>query len=260
MDVNSMDNMRYLKDEKHFMELAFRALKEHFKNKNELEQFYRSIKTNEDKNLFLKISSFYLYLVKNCSITHDIDGTVKGIEYITNTLKYIAIFSLIESLYQNNNYIDFFEFLMKKSNQIKFPISKEQLRSHYKNYKEQYGAIRKSVAFFKQIEALYDTCLKGKIKSRKGGWQLPAHSISKVDKEQGLTINGFAKFLYGIRSDFVHQANLVQEVSKGTVISFKKEYLCQMNMDELMYVFEKGLLKFFDANKKSASTTTCLTE
>jgi hypothetical protein len=244
-----MDNMRYLKNENHFLELAFQALKEHFKDKNELERFYRSIKTDEHKNLFLRLSSFYLYLVKNCSITDDIDGTLKDIEYITNTLKYIAIFSLIEGLYSDRDYIDFFRFLMKRSNEIQFPISKQQLASHYKNYKEQYGARRKAVAFFKQIEHLYDRRLKGKIKPLKGDWKLPPLSVSKVDKEQGLTINDFAKFLYGIRSDFVHGANLVLAISNGTVISFKERCLCQMNMDELMYLFEKGLLKFFEAKE-----------
>ena len=249
-----MKDMRYLQSEKHFLEYAFQALKEHFKDKNELEQFYRSIKTDEDKNLFLKISSFYLFLVKNCSIRHDIDGTPKEVEYVTNTLKYTAIFSLIEGLYSKKGYIDFFEFLMKKSNQIQFPISEEQLRSHYDYYKKQYGAIQKARVFFKQIEDFYDRHLKAKIKFLKNDTQLPlprSFPLSEIDKKQGLTIDDFAKLLYDIRSEFVHQANLVLEISNGTVISHigNKRYLWQMNMDELINVFEKGLLKFFEATR-----------
>jgi uncharacterized protein YktA (UPF0223 family) len=247
-----MNDIRYLQAEEHFLRLAFQALKDHFKDKNELEQFYRSIKTEADKNLFLKISSFYLFLVKNCSITHDINGTAEKMEYIASTLKYIAIFSLIEGLYSNKEYIDFFRFLTKRSNQIQFPISEEQLKNHYDNYKKQYGAIRRAVAFFKQIEDLYDSRLKGKVKFLKDDTRLPlprSFPLSEIDKQQGLTIDEFAKFLYDIRSEFVHRANLILAISNGTFLSFKKRkrYLCQMNMDELMCVFEKGLLKFFEA-------------
>ncbi|MGD0572212.1 MAG: hypothetical protein ABSB11_04245 [Sedimentisphaerales bacterium] len=246
-----MDCLNCLKNEKYFLELAFQALKDqdHFKDRNYFEQFYKSIKTDSDKDLFLRISSLYLFLVKKCSITNDVPNQI---DYISNTFKYIAIFSLIEGLYSSKEYIDFFEFLMKKSNQIQFPITEEQLRSHYDDYKKQYGAIRKAVAFFKQIEDFYNKHLKGKIKFLKDDTQLPLPSyfpLSETDKQQGLTIDEFAKFLYDIRSKFMHQANLILMISNGTALSFKEKYLCQMNMNELMDVFEKGLLKFFEAKQ-----------
>ena len=242
----------HLEFKKRFLEYTFQALKDHFKNKRELVQFYESIKNDADKKLFLKTSSSYLFLVKNCSIKNDIKGASKEIDYISNTYKYIAIFSLIEGLYSNKKYIDFFEFLTKKSNQIQFPITEEQLRSHYDNYKKQYGAIRKAVAFFKQIEDLYNKRLKGKIKFLKDDTRLPLPSyfpLTETDKQQGLTIDEFAKFLYDIRSKFMHQANLILMISNGTALSFNEKYLCQMNMNELMDVFEKGLLKFFEAKQ-----------
>jgi hypothetical protein len=236
-----MKDMRYLQSEEKFLEYAFQALEDHFQNKDELIKFYDSIKTDEHKSLFLKTCSFYLFLVKRCSITNDVPGVDNHVDYISNTLKYVAIFSLIESLYCTPHHIDFFEFLLKKSNHIEFPIrSKQELQNHYKNYKAQYGARQKAVDFFARINDLHYSRLQAK-----------TGIVKDEGKVQHLTVGELSKILYDIRSRFMHQAKLIDQLSERSVISSigREVFLWETDIKDLMYVFEKGVLRFFEAKK-----------
>ena len=124
---------------------AYLAVREHFASHDDFINYFNSIKTNERKNLFLRTASFYLFLVKQGDWVVDVPGSDKVIDYLTNTYKYVAIFSLIESISEEKS-IDFYTFLIRKKSQIKFPIiDKNQLGEHYSRYKDEFGSIRRCI-------------------------------------------------------------------------------------------------------------------
>ncbi len=231
-----MDDRRYVQADEKFLGYAFQALRDHFTTEGELRRFYGSIETDRDRSLFLKTCSFYLFFVKQCSITNTVPGVNNDIDYVSNTLKFIAMVSLIESL-DSKGYRDFYHFLVGKDNNIEFPIhSTEQLCEHYKNYKKRYGATQKTTAFFRRVEDPWERRMKGKVQVLTSG-----------DKEK-LTINEFAKLLYHIRSEFMHEARMVLEFGNHPVLSRrkKKTTFTNVGIHDLMWLFEKGLLKFFE--------------
>jgi len=88
-----------------------------------------------------------LFLVKNGDWSVDIPGSSKSVDYLTDTYKYIAIFSLIESL-QDNEYIDFYSYLIRRKTKVEFPINnKKELDQLYSNYKQEFGSIQLSNNF-----------------------------------------------------------------------------------------------------------------
>ena len=137
---NTLKDRQYLNSEK-FLEYAYTALREHFSSRIDFDNYFNSITTDVQRNLFLRTASFYLFLVKRGDWKVDIPESNELIDYLTNTYKYITIFSLIESL-SEEDYIDFYQFLIKKNSNISFPIDKRELDEYYTKYKYKYGAIK----------------------------------------------------------------------------------------------------------------------
>ncbi len=231
---NIEKELRYLKNEEKFLSYSYQSLREHFTSYDKFMHFYRSIDNDEEKNLFLKVSSFYLFTVKNGDwYTKSIQGTNEVIEYITNTYKYISIFSLIESL-SKENFIDFFQFMKMKKSKISFPIKdKDSLDEIYKQYKKEYGSIQQCVSFFNKLPLDQQNLMVSRIQIKNGE----------------PTIEGLAKHLYMLRSKYVHEAKFNLQVSRGTVIN--NEVICKLSIDDTMNFFEKGLIQYF-LNSKDA--------
>lgn len=114
-----MKDLRYLVLQDKFVEYAYLALKGRFVSKNDFTAFFNAIINNDQKNLFLKTATFYLFLVKQGDWFVDVPGSNKRVDYLTDTYKYIAIFSLIESL-RKHNFMDFFAYLIKKNQMLNF--------------------------------------------------------------------------------------------------------------------------------------------
>lgn len=55
---------RYIADEPAFTRYAYIALKSHFQDRAAFNQFYASLPDAATKDEFLRVSSFYLFLVK----------------------------------------------------------------------------------------------------------------------------------------------------------------------------------------------------
>ena len=175
---NTSKDLRYLKDKDKFLEYAYSALSEHFSSRTDFDNYFISIATDDQKNLFLRTASFYLFLVKCGDWKIDILESDEVIDYLTNTYKYIAIFSLIESL-SDEKFIDFYEFLIRKKSCIPFPIDKIQLQRFYKQYKDQFGSIKRCISFFRALSQDRQEDL-----------------ISKLEiRETKPTIENFAKYL-----------------------------------------------------------------
>jgi hypothetical protein len=147
-------DLRYIKAEakEKFLEYSFLALDHHFNNSRaDFNQFFNTIKSDIRKSLFLITASFYLFLVKRGDWVVDIPSSDSVLDYLTNTYNYVRVFSLIESL-SDENHIDFYQFLLRRKSRVQFPITdKDSLTQCYENYKAKYGSIKKCTAFFKAL-------------------------------------------------------------------------------------------------------------
>jgi hypothetical protein len=229
-----MKDLRYLEGDT-FLKYAYLALGEHFSSHDDFTNYFNSIKTDAMKNLFLRTASFYLFLVKRGDWVVDVPGSNKVIDYLTNTYKYVAIFSLIESL-SEEKFIDFHTFLIRKKSQIQFPITgKNQLSKYYSRYKDEFGSIRRCISFFRALSPERQQAL-----------------ISRLEvAETEPTIENLAKSLYEMRSRFVHEAGLVLHMSTEMSIGYqgKKIIVCNLSIQDAMQFFEEGLIAHFQSAK-----------
>jgi hypothetical protein len=226
-------DLLYFEAKDKFLEYAYLALGEHFPSRDDFVNYFNTIKTDEMKNLFLRTASFYLFLVKRGDWMVDIPGSDKVVDYLTNTYKCVAIFSLIESL-SEEEFIDFYAFLIRRKSLVEFPIrDKNTLSKHYRKYKDEFGSIRRCISFFKALSPKKQHDL-----------------VSRLEVEgTDPTIENFAKCLYEMRSKFVHEAELVLYMSEGTSLGQrdKKLIVCNLSIKDAMRFFEEGLLIHFQA-------------
>lgn len=234
-----LKDQRYLSAKDKFIEYSFQALQDQFGTEDEFLSFFEAIENDEQKNLFLKTASFYLFLVKKGDWFVNIPGSDKKIDYLTYTYKYIAIFSLIESL-QEKEYMDFYSFMVRRKTNVNFPINdKKELEQWYRKYKSEFGSIHKSVQFFEALSA-----------------QRKADLIKNLEViNEKPTIENLSKYLYNLRSKFVHEAELVVNMSGRTTLSKhgEKPVICKLSLIKLMEFFEEGLITYFIPKKHNIS-------
>lgn len=228
-------DLRYLANEKHFLEQVFSVLGKYFPDRLAFDRYYNDIQLDEKRNLFLRIGSFYRYLVKDGSFTFGEPKLDYGMGYINESYKYMAIFSLIEALYGKQDHLDFYQFMTRKRTGLKYPIeSREELDLLYDEYKKEFGAIKSAVTFFENLddEASKLLCKKLRIK----------------DKET--SVKELSSLLYTMRSEFVHAAKFVLSFGKiitGSSVG-KKFVINDLNLEDLEYIFENGFLCHFRKN------------
>jgi hypothetical protein len=90
-------DLRYLRSKDKFLEYTHQALQDHFATKDEIIDFFEAIETDEEKNLFLKTASFYLFLVKRGDWAVNVPGSRKTIDYLTDTYKYIEVDPIVKT-------------------------------------------------------------------------------------------------------------------------------------------------------------------
>jgi len=221
---------RYVRSEERFKCYACEALSSQFADRVLFDQFYSSLYPDALKDEFLRVASHYLFLVKRGDWYVNIRGPDQVVDYLTNSFKLVALFSLIESL-STEEYMDFYEWLTKKDREGSFPIANKQtLSALYREYKLAYGSIRRCVTFFDRLPCTQKNVLCHAIKFN----GQPLGSVKKV-----------AQFLYDLRSKFVHQGQLVLHVSELPVMSVKAGIKTQLSMGALSEAFEQGMLAHF---------------
>lgn len=223
---------RYVANESAYIEDAFAVLVAHFADRAEFDNFYTALRSSEVKDEFLRVTAFYRYLVREGDWQIRVSGYDTVIDYLTNSYKLVAVFSLIESL-TTLEYQDFYEWLCHENPDDVFPITdRTALQNLYLEYKNTFGSIRRCVAFFERLPDQLQGRLCCAVKI--GGQPIP--NIKKL-----------AEFLYNLRSKFVHEGKLVLNVSEGTVYSFRKKGVTQstLSMDILFEAFEVGVLRYF---------------
>lgn len=229
-----MKDLRFLQQKDWFLKFAFRALEDHFPSRGQFEDYFNAIETDDRKNSFLRTASFYLLLVKRGDWKVNVSDSKEDIDYLTNTYKYISIFSLIESL-SGETFLDFYQFLRRRRSKIQFPISDaKRLERYYRKYKEEFGSIRRCIAFFKALSPERQRDLVGKLEI----------------KGSKPSIELVATFLYELRSKFVHEGNLVLHMSEGITIGMigKKPVVSSLSIKDAMVFFEEGLIAHFRSN------------
>ena len=226
-------DQRYLMAKDKFLEYSYEALGNHFSSRDEFNAFFNRISTDTRKSLFLRTASFYLFLVKNGDWHIKVQGSDSVVEYLTNTYKYISIFSLIESL-SDDKYIDFYQFITMRRTKERFLIEdRKALEVLYRSYKTKYGSTTKCISFFKKLSPGRQRDLVNKLQVHGHG---PTASIEKL-----------AKYLYDLRSRFVHEAEFVHHMSMGTSVSYKdgRMIVCTLSIADAMKFFEEGLIAYF---------------
>ncbi|MBU1937012.1 hypothetical protein KKG05_06395 [bacterium] len=222
---------RYIKNEQPFKDDAFLALKSRFPDRESFEEFYESLSSPEKKDEFLRITSFYLFLVKQGDWHISVEGYDPIIDYFTNSFKLVALFSLIESL-TDLKHQDFYQWLASQPDSI-FPISnKSDLRHLYEDYKKSFGSIRRCVSFFERLPDKQKTALCNSI-------HINGTAIQNIKK--------LAQLLYDIRSEFVHAAQLVLLVSESPIFHIEKNKTVRsrLSVNILLDAFEEGVLCYF---------------
>jgi hypothetical protein len=147
-------------------------------------------------------------------------------------------------VYSKDEWLDFHHWLSKSHNANIFPIKDQAtLEELYNQYNSEYGAIRNTIKFFKTLEIDEQEFLaKRLVRLRLDG------SDNRRVIEIESTISDFAKLLYDVRSEFVHQAKLIVEFGNVGAISVNrnsKPFKSNLSVEDLMRVFEVGFIRHF---------------
>src|SRR5574341_22864 len=236
-----MRSMRFIENEEKFLEYSWSVFQAYFKDKASFIEKYNRIESPEKKNWFLRLTSYYLFFV--------IDGNysspkydVEDLSFVDQTYKFIAIIALIESIYDKNDYIDFYQWIMKNRKNGLFPINDEKDADKlYAAYKEEHGNTLNIVRFFQSL----DDPIKAFIQRSLIVLDDSGKTGELEEKEE--SIEALAKLLYQIRSDYIHRAELILEFDPAMVLSVrgKKPISCSIELKHVCRIFESGLLQHF---------------
>jgi hypothetical protein len=129
--------------------------------------------------------------------------------------------------------MDFYTYLIRRKSKVKFPIQdKAELDQYYKNYKKEFGSIQQSIRFFQSLSRQRKATLIQKLE------------VTNIEP----TIENLSKYLYELRSKFVHEADLIVNMSGRTTISSREKnqvVICKLSIEDLMRFFEEGLVEHF---------------
>jgi hypothetical protein len=237
-----VSNSQFSNDEEILLEHAFDALRVHFINREGFLAEYKQISDTNSKSRFLRLASVYRSLVKSGNFVpgHPLDTSFN---YLDITYKYIALLSIIEAVFSKDEWLGFHQWLCKHQKANIFPIKDQtSLEELYSQYNSEYGATKNTVKFFKALEKVEQEFLVERLVRLR---------FDGPDNERVLeiesTIFDFAKRLYDIRSEFVHNAKLIVEFGNIPAITVNrgKPFISNLSLDDLMSVFEVGFIRHF---------------
>jgi len=192
-------------------------------------------------NSFGSLATTY-FLVKEGGYSSN-KYNVEELAFVDQTYKFIAIVALIESMYEEDEFIDFYQWLIRNKKKDVFPITTpKEAGLRYQAYKAEHGNTSNIVKFFRFLDVSAKVFIRNTLvisdESRK--------SSSPSDSEESIDV--LSKLLYQIRSDFIHRAILVLEFDETAILSVrnKKPIECSIKLENLCLLFESGLLKHFD--------------
>ena len=227
-----MPDMRYFHAKEKFIDYAYDVFKGFYPDKALFVSQFEAIPSDEAKNHFLHIASFYKFLVRDAKVICTDPNFPEYTDYIDETYRYIAMLSLIEALYTTDEWQDFYEWLMRKMKAGGLSITDAQeLQRLFEEYNKEHGATQKAVRFFTNLpESAQRPILEG----------------LRAGKDQK-SIEDLAKVLYRIRSKFLHEAKLIVELGETAVYQGEKNKLVvtTLTLTQLQSIFEIGVLQHF---------------
>lgn len=132
-----MPDMRYLNDKDKFVGFAHDVFGKYFESRADFDTFFQHIEGEAQKNRFLKLASFYKFLIRDGKYVVSEPEFPTYIDYLDETYKFIALFSLIEALYAEDEFEQFFSWLMRRRKEGIFPVEDhrhlEKLHTQYKS-------------------------------------------------------------------------------------------------------------------------------
>jgi hypothetical protein len=220
-----MKELKYWEQKDWFAPLALEPFQKYFASRSEFDVFLHSIASDEEKSRFLKVASFYKFLVKDGRFC--VPGYEEAKDF-DRTYRFVALVALIEYLESSVSFKDFYGWLTKLG---AFPIPEQQaLDGLYEQYKGQFGVRHKMVSFLLRL----DNSSKREIES----W-------IKI-KGQSLAIEKLARTLYDIRSKFVHEARIIVDLSGARTFSARhKGREITLTLEGVERIFERGVLLRF---------------
>jgi hypothetical protein len=225
---------KYLNNWESYLEHVFAVWREYFASKQELRDFYAAISDEQDQALFLRVGSFYRFLVREGHFHFEDEDL--NMSYIDDSYKYIAILSLVEALGgSSGGYVSFHDWLHRKMKSTCLTLAESIMDSidrSYIEYNAEHGANQAAFRFFDCLDPQDQQLIQARLE------------IHNKDN----SIKKLVQFLYNIRSKFVHEAQLVLgfgdkttfECDKGKVIAVNK-----LSMRDMQTLFEHGFLKRF---------------
>jgi hypothetical protein len=219
-------DLRYLRERDWFSNFAFQVFCEYFPDRSAFDTFVDAIAADEGKSRFLKVASFYKFLVK--------DGrfSVAGAEeakYFDETYRFLAICALIEWVEPRVRVKGFYSWVSKSP--AAFPIQgPQELKALHQQYKHQSRLVTKMVSFFRRLDGPTKRELESSIKIQ----------------GQPMPIDEVARTLYGLRSAFMHDARLIVELSGVKTLSARHSgRAITLPLERLERIFERGVLLRF---------------
>jgi hypothetical protein len=219
-------DLRYLKERDWFSNFAFQVFREYFPGRSAFDTFVDSIAADEEKSRFLKVASFYKFLVKDGRFS--VPGAEQA-KYFDETYRFLAICALIEWVEPRVRVKGFYSWVRKSA--AAFPIQgPQELKALHQQYKSQSPLVTKMVSFFRRLDGASKRELESSIK---------VHG-------QPMAIDDVARTLYGLRSEFMHDARLIVELSGVKTLSARHmDREITLPLERLERVFERGVLLRF---------------
>jgi hypothetical protein len=224
-----LHDSRFLDQKDVTLGYALEALGSQFRDAGEIEAYLAALANDTVRNEFLRLSSFYLFLVKTGEWVNERNGARDSVGYLTETYRTVALFGLIEAA-GGQAFQDFNHWLLKRG---EFPVADaKHLKALHEAYLDSYGSIRRCLRFFRALTPATQKRLCA-------GVELDGEPMQKIE--------AVARFLYTLRSKFVHESRLVLEMNDGLMVSTidKKTATVRLSIEDLMAAFEEGLVHTF---------------
>ena len=228
--------MDFIQHEDIFLLDVIAVYESFFYDKEKIIKKYLELGSQDTKNQFLRIVNKYNFLVKSIKLSHN-NFSCTDTQAASDTYKFVTIIALIESLYPEEKYTIFYDWLMKIDC---FPITKKEATDKFNEYNKIFGSRKCIVEFFSSLDdetKYYIQKSMNKIKD----------SNNKKNEDHD-SIECLSRTLYQIRSDYIHKAELVTEFSGVLTGSVRDNdgYCFEFPISNFCTIFELGLLRFFN--------------
>jgi len=208
---------------------AYNIFGGYFDDQSDFEAFIDKL-DSPDKEKFFDLSHFYHYWCKDPEIYAVSD----------ESFKLIVMTSVIESLMSDINFKEFYDWFcsdcpsktIEDSEDVEDP--KERMKLLWDEYKKVHGATRKIKEFFNSYVDGEDQ-------------DLLIRGFKRLDGKS-LNFNQIVNLLYKLRSDFVHDADVVMLAEEGGSLGHIIDGIplsIKINIGSILTIFEKGFIEYF---------------